>query len=173
MTTALAPMQRLDAMGADAFSAGLAPLFEGAPRFLARIAADRPYGTYQAMLERARVIASTMPEDEQVELLASHPRIGAPPDSVSELSFREQGYDRPSSADGIDLADRLEELNREYEARFGFRFVVFVAGRSRDEIAQVIARSLEADREAEKQRALQDVVAIAADRLERLGVEEG
>ena len=34
-----------------------------------------------------------MPEPEQVELIDAHPRLGAPPGSVSALSFREQGYD--------------------------------------------------------------------------------
>jgi len=34
-----------------------------------------------------------MPEDEQIELIDAHPRLGAPPASVSALSHREQGYD--------------------------------------------------------------------------------
>ena len=48
-----------------------------------------------------------MPEDEQLELIDAHPRLGAPPASVSAASFREQGYDRETTAA---IAD-LERLN--------------------------------------------------------------
>ena len=80
------------------------------------------------LLERAEQIALEMPEDEQVELLDAHPRIGAAPASVSALSYREQGYDRdPGTAA---LQARLDRLNAATRRRFGFRFVVFVNGRS-------------------------------------------
>ena len=43
----------------------------------------------------------------------------------------------------------LAELNRAYEERFGFRFVVFVAGRPRREIVPVLRERLERTREQE------------------------
>ena len=46
-----------------------------------------------------------MPEAEQCELIDAHPRLGAPPGSVSALSFREQGYDR-EDADAAAEAER-------------------------------------------------------------------
>ena len=69
---------------------------------------------------------------------------------------------------------RLERLNDAYETRFGFRFVVFVNGRSRAEIADVMEQRLDAesDAQAEKDRALRDVVAIARSRLARIRKEE-
>jgi len=140
----------------------LTRLFEGAPRFVARLAAE-PSESWTGLLDRAERIALTMPEDEQVELLSAHPRIGALPATVSAMSFREQGYDRdPGTAE---LQERLDRLNAEYERRFGFRFVVFVNGRSRAEIADVMERHLDGERLEEKERGLRDVVAIARSRL--------
>ena len=81
----------LDALPEDAFVAAAAPWFEGAPQFLARLAADRPFGDVATLFARAEAIALTMPEDEQVELINAHPRLGAPPATVSADSFREQG----------------------------------------------------------------------------------
>jgi 2-oxo-4-hydroxy-4-carboxy--5-ureidoimidazoline (OHCU) decarboxylase len=145
-------------------------LFEGAPRFIERLEAGGQSDEIDDLLARAESLALAMPEDEQVELLNAHPRIGAVPTSVSAMSYREQGYDRdPGTAE---LQARLDRLNVEYEARFGFRFVVFVAGRSRAEIADVMQRHLGEDRDAELERALRDVVAIARDRAARLGVGE-
>lgn len=185
----LPPIGELDELGADAFVEALAPLFEDAPGFVARLSLDRPFGSYRALLDRARLVALTMPEPEQIALLDAHPRMGAPPATVSALSFREQGYDREATLDSAgpapELADTadaeagrqqlvidLERLNAAYEARFGFRFVVHVAGRSRVEIARLMESHLFAGREEEKQRALNDVVSIARDRLARLGATE-
>ncbi|HEX5824890.1 MAG TPA: hypothetical protein VFY18_10575, partial [Candidatus Limnocylindrales bacterium] len=55
----------LDALPVDAFVAAAAPWFEGAPRFLARLAADRPFGDAPRLFARAGTIALAMPEDEQ------------------------------------------------------------------------------------------------------------
>jgi 2-oxo-4-hydroxy-4-carboxy-5-ureidoimidazoline decarboxylase len=159
----------LDALPEDAFIAAAAPWFEGAPRFLRRLAAARPFGDEATFFERAESIALAMPEDEQLELIDAHPRLGAPPASVSALSHREQGYDR----DTTQAIAELERLNAEYEARFGFRFCVFVNGRSRSALVPVLEAALTADRDAEIRRALVDVVAIARDRAGRTEAEAG
>jgi 2-oxo-4-hydroxy-4-carboxy--5-ureidoimidazoline (OHCU) decarboxylase len=153
----------LDALPADTFIAAAAPWFEGAPRFLARLAAARPYRDESTFFARAAAIARVMPEDEQLELIDAHPRLGAPPETVSTFSFGEQGYDRESTAA---IAD-LEILNAEYERRFGFRFCVHVNGRSRPDLVPVLEAALDADRDAEIRRALHDVVAIARDRFRK------
>jgi len=159
----------LDALPEDAFVAAAAPWFEGAPRFLRRLAAARPFSDEETLFGRAEVIALAMPEDEQLELIDAHPRLGAPPASVSALSHREQGYDRGTTEAIAELA----RLNEAYERRFGFRFCVFVNGRSRAALVPVIEAALDADRDTEIRRALVDVVAIARDRAHRLASEAG
>jgi 2-oxo-4-hydroxy-4-carboxy--5-ureidoimidazoline (OHCU) decarboxylase len=159
----------LDALDRAAFEAAVAPLFEGAPGFLSRLAAARPFGTPDAMFDAAMRIARAMPEPEQIELLDAHPRIGAPPGSVSADSFREQGYDRDTAGAAAEqerarIQDALDRLNRAYEARFGFRFVVFVAGRRRSEIVPELERRLELPRDDELETGLRAVVDIARDR---------
>jgi 2-oxo-4-hydroxy-4-carboxy--5-ureidoimidazoline (OHCU) decarboxylase len=161
----------LDDLPANAFVAAVGPLFEGAPRFLARLADARPFGSVDHLFDRAREIALTMPEDEQRELLDAHPRLGAPPGLVSTMSFVEQGYDR-ETADAAAEAERahvaavLATLNDAYERGFGFRYCVFVAGRPRSALLPGFRAALERPREAELRRALGDVIAIARDRFE-------
>jgi 2-oxo-4-hydroxy-4-carboxy-5-ureidoimidazoline decarboxylase len=159
----------LDAMPKAEFVAAVAPLFEGATHFLERLASARPLGNADEMFRRARAIAISMPESEQIELIDAHPRLGAPPASVSAMSYGEQGYEREMTEAMADLA----RLNKEYEARFGFRFCVFVAGRSRAELVPVLEAALAAERPAEIQRALGDVVAIARDRYESIAGAAG
>ncbi len=162
----------LDALDPLAFVEAVAPLFEGAPRFLARLADARPFHTPDAMFGRARDIARTMPEDEQLELIDAHPRLGAPAGSVSAFSFVEQGYgidaaQVAAAAERLRVAEELERLNDAYEAAFGFRYCVFVAGRTREELLPAMEAALAADRAEEIVRALDAVIDIAADRYSR------
>jgi len=47
----------LNALPADAFAAFLAPLFEGAPRLLRRVAEERPFETDAELLAAAHEVA--------------------------------------------------------------------------------------------------------------------
>jgi 2-oxo-4-hydroxy-4-carboxy--5-ureidoimidazoline (OHCU) decarboxylase len=165
----LPTMSELNHLSEADFAAAMAPLFEGAPRFLAHLAAGRPFAAYPDLWPQALAIARSMPEADQLELINAHPRLGAPPAEVSTLSYREQGYDRESAElEGGRVAVELDRLNRAYEARFGFRFCIFVNGRSRAALLPVMESALEADQDAEIRRALGEVVAIAADRARAL-----
>lgn len=162
----------------------LAPLFEGAPRFLVRLVAARPFGDWPTLFGVARRLAHSMPEAEQIELLDAHPRLGAPPATVSALSFQEQGYGRSRTDEAaaaasvserlarelgrLPVAEALGRLSAEYEARFGFRYCVFVAGRSPAELLPQLVAALDADRDGELHRALDAVVDIAIARRARL-----
>jgi len=165
----------LDRLPAPAFVATIGPLFENAPDFLYRLAATRPFGSATRLFGRAREVAHAMPEPRQLELLDAHPRLGAPPESVSAMSFREQGYDVDAAANLASeaaaqrdrVAAELDRLNREYEARFGFRYCVFVAGRSRAELLPEMAAALTRERDAELHRALDAIVDIAIGRAAR------
>jgi 2-oxo-4-hydroxy-4-carboxy-5-ureidoimidazoline decarboxylase len=167
----------LESGPAEAFEAATAPLFEGAPRFLARLAAARPFGSTAKLFERARAIAHAMPEAEQIELVDAHPRLGAPPGSVSALSFVEQGYDREAADAAAEtertrVAAELARLNTAYEDRFGFRYCTFVAGRSRVKLLPEFEAAIERPRGEELHRALDAVIDIAIDRHAKLSGEE-
>jgi 2-oxo-4-hydroxy-4-carboxy-5-ureidoimidazoline decarboxylase len=79
------------------------------------------------------------------------------------MSHAEQGYDRETT----EAVETLARLNAAYEARFGFRYCVFVAGRPRAALVPELEAALVRDRDAERERALRDVVAIARDRHSR------
>jgi 2-oxo-4-hydroxy-4-carboxy--5-ureidoimidazoline (OHCU) decarboxylase len=151
----------------DVTAPEMAPLFESAPRFLARLRAAGSFEDDNALFAAARRIAHEMSEDEQIELIDAHPRLGAPPGSVSALSYAEQGYDRGAGTP-VDVAAELELLNDAYEARHGFRYCVFVAGRPREALLPGMTAALDADRDAELHRALDAVVDIAIDRRAKL-----
>jgi 2-oxo-4-hydroxy-4-carboxy-5-ureidoimidazoline decarboxylase len=59
-------------------------------------------------------------------------------------------------------------MNDEYERRFGFRFVVFVAGRSKAELVPVFRERLRRTRAEELATGVEEFLAITRDRLERI-----
>ena len=99
-----------------------------------------------------------LPQDEKVEVLAAHPAIGQRA-GLSARSAAEQGSD-----DDPEVLAELARLNAEYEARHGFRFVVFVDRRPKSEILGVLRDRLSNATDAELETALSELVAIAEDR---------
>jgi 2-oxo-4-hydroxy-4-carboxy--5-ureidoimidazoline (OHCU) decarboxylase/GNAT superfamily N-acetyltransferase len=164
-------VEDLDRLPREAALDALRPLFEHGTGFVERLIDERPFGSDEGLIGAAHDLARILTEPEQVALLDAHPRIGADPASVSAMSHAEQGYDRPAGTPGW-VGEELEALNDAYERVFGFRFVIFVAGRPREEILPILERSLRDERDAELRRGLDDVVYIAGDRLARLRAME-
>ena len=129
----------------------LAGLFEGRTRFVERLAAlEDPLG-------RAREVAAQLSDDEKKQVLDAHPAIGGK--TLSARSAAEQGAD--------EAPPELEELNRAYEEKFGFRFVVFVNRRPKSEIVPILRERIGRTREEELATALDELCAIAEDRWRR------
>ena len=133
----------------------LAELFEGRTRFVDR------HATEPDPLAQARTLVHELPQDEKVEVLAAHPAVGQR-GGLSARSAAEQGADGDP-----DVLAELARLNAEYEARHGFRFVVFVNRRPKAEILEVLRERLPNATGDELETALSELVAIAEDRWRR------
>jgi 2-oxo-4-hydroxy-4-carboxy--5-ureidoimidazoline (OHCU) decarboxylase len=133
----------------------LAELFEGRTRFVELLA------TVEDPLGRARELASELTDEEKKDVLDAHPAIGAK--TTSARSAREQGTD-----DDPEVLAELARLNRAYEEKFGFRFVVFVNRRPRREIVPILRERLERTRAEELQTGVDELIQIAVDRWRNL-----
>jgi OHCU decarboxylase len=163
--SALASIETLNGLSRAAFAEALRPLFEAATPLADALYAARPFSSYAALLDAAESIVLHLSGPDQVTVINAHPRIGERPELVSEASYREQGYAAERGAEVGHVYRELAELNRAYEERFGFRFVVFVNGRPKAEIVDVLKGRMSHGRDEEMQTALMDMVAIARDRL--------
>jgi 2-oxo-4-hydroxy-4-carboxy--5-ureidoimidazoline (OHCU) decarboxylase len=129
----------------------LAELFEGRTHLVEQLAElDDPLGN-------AREVASRLSDDDKKKVLDAHPAIGAKARSARSQS--EQGTD-----DDPAVLAELAELNRAYEERFGFRFVIFVNRRPRREIVPILRERLERTRAQELETGVDELVQIAVDR---------
>ena len=133
----------------------LAELFEGRTRVV-EVLAD-----IEDPLGRAEEVLTTLTDEDKLEALNAHPAIGRRK-GLSARSALEQGSD----TDPAVLAE-LAYLNQVYEEKFGFRFVVFVHGRPRSEILEVLRERIGRTREEELETGCRELVAIARDRWTR------
>ena len=129
--------------------------FEAGSPLARRLAAEAERSP-ERLVARARELVSELSEAEKTATLNAHPRIGERRERMSERSRREQGQD---------VVPELDRLNEEYERRFGFRFVVFVNGRSKAEVAEVLRGRLRRTREEELDEGLRAICDIAEARL--------
>jgi 2-oxo-4-hydroxy-4-carboxy--5-ureidoimidazoline (OHCU) decarboxylase len=132
----------------------LAELFEGKTR-LVELLAER-----EDPLGSADEVIADLSEAEKREALNAHPAIGAR--NLSERSAAEQRRGGHPA-----VLTELAYLNQVYDEKFGFRFVVFVDGRTKSEILEILQGRLERTREEELEAGLHELVAIARDRWQK------
>ena len=130
----------------------LAELFEGRTRLVELLAKiENPLG-------RAEEVMGALDEADKLEALAAHPAIGQQTGLSARSAVEQAGYVDPC------VLVELAALNASYEKRFGFRFVVFVDGRPKDEILAVLRERLARTRQEELDTGCRELVAIARDR---------
>jgi OHCU decarboxylase len=167
--TRLVEVGELNRLPRDEFVAALRPLFEAAEPLAEALQARRPFTSYQELLAVAEEEVQRLPREQQIDVVNAHPRIGESPERVSALSYAEQGYATEDRAAMAAVYQELRALNEKYEQRFGFRFVVFVNGRPKTQISEVLRERLQRQVENELRTATHEMLAIARDRLAKLG----
>jgi OHCU decarboxylase len=112
--------------------------------------------------EAGKIWHSLDPED-WFEAFVAHPRIGER--SPTRWSSEEQGGVASASAA---TRARLDAANREYEARFGFIFIVCATGKSADEMLASVDERLTHSRDEEWRIAAEEQRKITLVRLAKL-----
>jgi OHCU decarboxylase len=118
------------------------------------------------LLEAADRAMDDLSDDDWLQAMRAHPRIGERGGESPETSAREQS--RAVQASSATLADLAAE-NRRYEEKFGHVFLIAASGRSADEILAELRRRMDNDRAAELEEAKRELRKIVRLRLESLG----
>ena len=135
----------------------------GSRRWVDAMVARRPFGSMAAVADAAESIWRGLSEADWLEALRHHPRIGDR--SAQGTAKREQSgaADAPASV-LLELAD----ANRQYEARFGYIFIICATGKSAESMLEALRSRLRNDAQTEIRIAADEQLRIAQLRLERL-----
>ncbi|CAJ0746031.1 13040_t:CDS:2 [Entrophospora sp. SA101] len=173
-TVNLPTISELNKLPYEEFVSSLNILFESAPPLAKHLYySSRPFTSYKSLITIAK---------EYLEIINAHPRLGDNRKNLSIMSLNEQGYNNnASSSENVNanvneeedkINSKLQELNSQYENKFGFKFVIFVNGRSRKELIPIIEEKIQnGDKDEELNRGLIDMMDIAMDRLKKLNCE--
>ncbi|MFD3452554.1 2-oxo-4-hydroxy-4-carboxy-5-ureidoimidazoline decarboxylase [Streptomyces sp. NPDC058691] len=109
----------------------------------AEVAAGRPYGSVEALLEASDTAMTGLTADDLAEAMAGHPPIGRPKPG-DPASAREQSGVQDS------LRARLLELNLAYQERHGHVFLICATGRTGDEMLAALHERIGNDSATER-----------------------
>lgn len=110
-------------------------------------------------------------QSDWLEAFRSHPKIGEKT-SAAEVSTQSKQWSGQEQS-GVQTADQdtidtLAQLNREYEQKFGFIFIVCATGKSADEMLAILRERLPNDFETELSIAAAEQAKITELRLKKL-----
>jgi len=172
-------LSELNGCDAAAFAASLHGIYEHSPWIPERAAALRPFASVAALKQALQAAVATATPDEQLGLIRAHPELAGKAAIAGELT-RESTQEQAKSGLNLCSADEyatLHKLNADYNAKFGFPFILAVKGPDGNGLtrAQIIAaftRRLKRRRDEEVAECLRQIHRIAELRLNALlGVE--
>ena len=131
----------------------------------------RPFANQEALFAKANEVSSSLADEDWLEAFRAHPKIGgkkaAAEQSQLEKSWSAQEQSGVATA-SADTVAQLAEGNREYEARFGFIFIVCASGKSSEEMLSMLKQRLHNDPATELEVAAQEQKKITLLRLAKL-----
>lgn len=157
------PLAQLNQMTEAEFVQAIGPTFEETPQIAAQVWPQRPFASVADLHRQMVDLVRAMPEADQLALIQAHPDLGTRV-AMAEASVAEQsqaGLTQLSAAE----YERFQSLNQRYKERFGFPFILAVAGHTKASILDNFTQRLDNDPATEKATALRQIETIAHLRL--------
>ena len=107
-----------------------------------RMSERRPFSSVAGMTEAANQIWVSLDREDWLEAFAGHPRIGATEKPSTPSQHWASNEQSGMNAASQDVRERLADANRDYEARFGYIFIVCATGKSADEMLAILGSRL-------------------------------
>ncbi len=132
------------------------------------LAAARPYDDHDSLFRRADKLLFGLPEDAVDGILDAYPHLGRRPGSARSQAEQCSVWDEDPA-----VMATLSESARTYAERFGFGFVMCVAGLGACEVLTALTDRLHNDAETERKVVRNELAKINRTRLERMLGPEG
>lgn len=163
-------LEQLNSMPRDAFEAALSGIFEHSPWVAEQAADARPFASVDALHTKMRDIVANAGDTRQLALINAHPELAGKAAVRGELtaeSTREQSGAGLASCTQEQF-DKLQRLNAQYRAKFGFPFILAVRGYDRAGIIANFEMRVNNSREDELRTSLEQIYRIARFRIDDL-----
>jgi len=152
------------------FVARFGAVYEHSPWIAAAASEARPFASRAELEQAMRDVVLSESRDRQLALLREHPRLGTRAELTGYSRAEQSGAGIAAASDGD--RETLVRLNREYEDKFGFPFILAVRGATVPVILESCRTRIGHEADAEFDEALRQVMRIAHFRIADL-VREG
>lgn len=143
----------------------------GSRRWASGMTEARPFAHLSALLERSEEIWRNLAPEDWLEAFAAHPKIGAKK-AVQHQSAQSAEWSKGEQSGTSSATDsertELEKLNRLYEKKFGFIFIICATGKSTGEMLEICRQRLDNNDDAELATAAGEQQKITEIRLKKL-----
>jgi beta-ureidopropionase / N-carbamoyl-L-amino-acid hydrolase len=172
-------IEQLNAASAEEAARLLDGLYEHSPWIAQAALAHRPFRSLGHLKQVMAQLVREAGQDQQLSLIRAHPELAGKAmvaKSLTSESTNEQSQAGLTNCTPEEFA-RLQQLNAEYNAKFGFPFILAVrgprgTGLTRQQIIETFARRLENHPDFERAEALRNIHRIVELRLnDKFGVE--
>lgn len=143
----------------------------GSKRWAETMAQCCPYLTETDLTRAANDIWWSLDQGDWLEAFRSHPKIGEKKaaEAVSTQAQQWSGQEQSGMRDAAhDTIDSLAQLNREYEEKFGFIYIVCATGKTADEMLANLRERLQNEAAEELPIAAAEQAKITELRLKKL-----
>jgi len=172
MTTKL-NINCLNTQSVTDFTTALADIYEHSAWIPERAAPDRPFDNVTQLHNAMVARLSLASDEEKLGLLGAHPELAgkaAQRGDLSNSSTSEQTCAKLDDLSSQEMA-HITNLNKRYQIKFGFPFIIAVLKHNKDSIFSEFERRVENDLKTEFNTALEQVNQIAQLRLQNLLVQ--
>jgi allantoicase len=114
-----------------------------APRWVDAMVSGRAFSSVEDVFARMQVAFAGLGESDWLQAFAAHPRIGERGDATAN---KEQTGTASASRE---MLNDLVDVNRRYEGKFGFTYIVYATGKSAAEMLEIARGRLGNDRPTE------------------------
>jgi OHCU decarboxylase len=143
----------------------------GSNNWARRLVSERPFVSLSKLLDSAEEIWWSLEPRDWREAFHSHPKIGEKK-AAAAVAVESQRWSEDEQSGIRDSAQRtmedLAKLNREYQEKFGYIFIVCASGKSSEEMLAILRQRLGNDAEEELRIAAAEQAKITQLRLRKL-----
>jgi len=162
-------LEKLNAAAAKEFVSALAGIYEQSPWVAEVAAASRPFATLATLHEFMSSAVLAANDTRKLALLNAHPDLAGKAARDGTLTVDSKAEQQGAGLDRLteeELGD-FQAFNDSYRAKFGFPFIICVLRHTKDSVLRQLKRRSKNTLSAERDIAVNEVIRIAALRLER------
>ena len=145
----------------------LGGVFEHSPWVAEAVLPQRPFNSTEQLHAAMAAAVRQAGAAAQLTLIRAHPELAGKAAVRGELTAESKSEQRGAGLDQCSAEEfaQLQQLNEQYNKKFGFPFIIAVRGHDRQSIIRHFTQRLQAEPQQEMQECIEQIIRIGGFRL--------